>query len=220
MLSRLAERKEELPGVWSFLFDKPSGFDFTAGDYTELEIDYPPNGGRRWFSLSSSPGEERLQITFRLPKPHSEFKRRLIELKVGDTVNIAPPMGNFNLPLAPTKTLFVAVGIGVTPFRSMILDLTSKNKLKDWDIKMIHAARTDRFLFEGVFSRLGSNWIKTGTKPKIAPSAIKNLVPDTEERLVFLAGPEPVMQNLHTQLANNVPPSQLRLSYFPGYKAG
>src|SRR5690606_15892755 len=116
MLSRLIERRPEIPGVWTIVLEKPLGFKHVAGDYTELELDYGGGGGRRWFSLSSAPDEEYLTITFKLPEPHSRFKAELMKLTPGDNLQISPPMGNFNLPLNPKPVLFVAIGIGVTPF--------------------------------------------------------------------------------------------------------
>ena len=218
MLSQLVERHEELPGIWTIRFTKPAGFNYTPGDYTELELDYPPNGGRRWFSLSSAPREKHLSITFRLPDPHSRFKQHLMRLKPGDKLQIAPPMGNFNLPLSPAKTLFVAVGIGATPFRSMVLELTRKDQLKNWDIKLLNTTRPEEILFSDVFSRLKTNWIKSGAGVKLSPAMIENHVPDFKQRLIFLAGPEVVADKLHSDLAQIMPKSQLKLSYFPGYK--
>lgn len=218
MLSHLIERSEEMPGIWTIKFTKPASYRYTPGDYTELELDYPPNGGRRWFSLSSAPHESHLSVTFRLPDPHSQFKKHLMQLKPGDKLQIAPPMGNFNPPLDPAKTLFIAVGIGATPFRSMVLELTRNNQLKSWDIKLLNSTRPNETLFSDVFSALETNWIKLSTKTRLSSKLIEAHVPDFKQRLIFLAGPEVVTDKLHSELAKIMPKSQLRLSYFPGYK--
>lgn len=218
MQSRLIERSAESPGVWSVYFAKPAGFVYTAGDYTELELDYPPVGGRRWFSLSSAPSERDLRITFRLPDPHSRFKSHLMRLEPGDSVAIAPAMGNFNLPVQPAKVLFVAAGIGVTPFRSMVAELTNKQRLADWDIKMLHTAKVGEKLFEPEFSRLGRDRQMLPPSQKLTAQLIKHQVSDYASRIIYLAGPETVTSPLHAEMAKTMPASRLRLSYFPNYQ--
>lgn len=218
MLSRLIERRPEIPGVWTIVLEKPSGFKHTAGDYTELELDYGGGGGRRWFSLSSAPDEEYLTITFKLPEPHSRFKAELMKLMPGDRLQISPPMGNFNLPPSPRPVLFVAIGIGVTPFRAIVRQLTLVGKLNLWDIRMLHAAKPKQFLFEDVFALLGQARQKTGVRPRLDEQSVKQLVPDWQKRMIYLAGPEAVTSRIHHQLSRQMAPSQLRLSYFPGYK--
>jgi ferredoxin-NADP reductase len=53
----------------------------------------------------------------------SAFKRSLAEAPLGTPVSIFGPVGNFTLPVAATASVvFIAGGIGITPFRSMVLD--------------------------------------------------------------------------------------------------
>lgn len=220
MLSQLIARQAELADTWSLIMTKPKGYVYTAGDYTELELDYPPSGGRRWFSLSSAPYEENLSITFRLPNPHSSFKRRLMELNPGDQLQLAPAMGNFNLPKMPQPVLLIAIGMGATPYRSIISQLIHAKQLPNWDIKLLHAAAAGDFLFKPVFSKLKNNYQQINpSKVRLSTEKIAELVSDAAKRMVYLAGPEVVTEKLHDQLlAAGWPRSALRLSFFPGYK--
>lgn len=220
MLSRLVARRPELSDTWSVFLAKPPGFAYTAGDYTELELDYPPRGGRRWFSLSSAPHEEQLRITFRLPQPHTAFKDRLMKLQPGDQVQLAPAMGNFNLPRQPRPVLLVAAGVGATPYRSIISQLDKDNRLRDWDLTLLHAAAAGDYLFEDVFGRLGQRYLQVDpAQTRLDAAEIGRLVPDAADRMIYFAGPEPLAAVWHDQfLTAGFPRARLRLSYFPGYK--
>jgi len=219
MLSRLIERRPELDDTWSIYLTKPSGFIYTAGDYTELELEYPPAGGRRWFSLSSAPFEEHLRITFRLPEPHSEFKSQLMKLEPGGEVQLAPAMGNFNLPKTVRPVLLIALGIGVTPYRSMISQLNNDGRLRNWDIKLLHAAASHDRLFGGDFAPLKENYLAVNpSRVRLDQARILKLVADVHARIIFFAGPQTTILPLYDEfLASDWPRPQLRLSYFEGY---
>ncbi len=100
----------------AFEFEKPKGFEFTAGQSIDMTLGtliYP-------FSIAASPNENLLRIVTRM-RPDSKFKNDLKKLKVGDTVHIQGPSGDFILRKKSDKPIiFIAGGIGITPFSSMI----------------------------------------------------------------------------------------------------
>lgn len=97
----------------SFVFEKPKGFKFYSGQYLDINL----NGDSRTFTISSSPSEDYLMITTK--KGFSDFKKKLFGLEVGDIVNTSHPAGTFTLDES-TPAVFLAGGIGITPYRSMI----------------------------------------------------------------------------------------------------
>src|SRR5690606_27786597 len=114
---------------------------YIAGQYIELFIPHSnpdKRKERRWFTLSSSPTEDLLAITTRLITPKkSSFKNALNNLRIGDEIKMLPPMGDFVLPKDESLPLiFVAKGIGVTPFRSMLKYLNDSHKKRS--IKLIY----------------------------------------------------------------------------------
>src|SRR5258708_897456 len=116
--------------VKTFWFQPPKGFTYTAGQFIELYIphDNPDERGiKHWFTLSSSPTEPLISITTKYAgKKSSTFKQHLFVLKPGAELYAVEPMGDFVLPQDKSIPLiFVAGGIGVTPFRSMV-------KLRGW----------------------------------------------------------------------------------------
>ena len=116
---------DENDTIRTFYFKTESPLDYTAGQYIQLSLPHEhedDRGAKRWFTLSSSPTDALISITTRFNKEHSStFKETLFALTPGTEVNFTGPMGDFVLPKQIDKPLvFVAGGIGVTPFHSMM----------------------------------------------------------------------------------------------------
>lgn len=98
--------------------------DFRPGQYFWVELIDPPytdeKGNRRHISVVTSPTERGvLGLCTRLRD--SAFKRSLATLEVGDEVEVEEPKGSFVLPEeTDVPYVFVAGGIGITVFRSML----------------------------------------------------------------------------------------------------
>jgi ferredoxin-NADP reductase len=98
--------------------------DFTPGQYFHVTLpnlgDEDGKGLRRHITVVTSPNEKGV-LGFATRMRDSAFKRTLRELPVGSEVEVEPPKGSFGLPEAPSRPLvFVAGGIGITVFRSML----------------------------------------------------------------------------------------------------
>lgn len=102
---------------------RPAGFDFLAGQYVELVLlDFPTRnwgGNARTFSLASAPYEKDLQVAMRMNG--SEYKRFLAACPLETKIELRGPGGEFRMDeAAPKPAVFLAGGIGIAPFRSMI----------------------------------------------------------------------------------------------------
>jgi ferredoxin-NADP reductase len=118
---KLAGREPLAEGTLAFRFEKPAGFGFKAGQAVMLELlDPPPVDGqkRRTFSLVSAPFESTLTIATRMRD--TAFKHALKALPDGASVKIVGPIGQFTLADAARPAVFIAGGIGITPFMSML----------------------------------------------------------------------------------------------------
>jgi ferredoxin-NADP reductase len=123
---KLAGREPLAEGTLAFRFDKPAGFVFKAGQAVVLELlDPPPGDGqkRRTFSLVSAPFESTLAIATRMRD--TAFKRALNALPEGASVKLVGPIGQFTLADAARPAVFIAGGIGITPFMSMLRQAAS-----------------------------------------------------------------------------------------------
>ncbi len=112
-------------GTKMFIFTKPVGFDFKAGQYVALEVkefsvEDDGKGKLRSLSIASAPYEDELHFVMR--QGESSFKRTIWALQAGDTVLSTKPVGAFVLPEDGDETpvVFLIGGVGITPARSML----------------------------------------------------------------------------------------------------
>jgi len=111
-----------------------------AGQWVELHLPHRKGdrrGQRRIFSIASAPGDATgthptLSIATTLATPGSSFKQSLANAPVGSAARITTVGGDFLLPTDPhTPLLFVAGGIGITPFISHLADLAKRQEHRD-----------------------------------------------------------------------------------------
>lgn len=119
---RLVRREMVAEGTMAFFFSKPSGFRHEAGQSLLITLVNPPEtdgeGNARTFTVASAPHEAELMIATRLRD--TAFKRVLKSAPVGTTVKIDGPNGEMLLHGdAARPAVFLAGGIGITPFLAM-----------------------------------------------------------------------------------------------------
>lgn len=134
---QLREKKQVAADAYSFFFSRiPAGentpLEFEPGQYLRmiLSIEQPDErGSSHFFTIASSPSEkDYIMITTRIIKLtalqasliKSTFKMRLSEVQIGDEVSFQGPFGMFVLNEDGVRPrVFLAGGIGITPFRCM-----------------------------------------------------------------------------------------------------
>src|ERR1017187_9449 len=121
--AKLLSRHEVAEGTMAFRFERPANWAFKAGQYLDMTLLAPPEtdseGNVRSFSIASGPNEETLMVATRMRD--TAFKRVLKTMPLGTAVKIDGPSGDLTLPDSFTRAaVFLAGGIGITPFRSMI----------------------------------------------------------------------------------------------------
>jgi ferredoxin-NADP reductase len=131
ILCKLKDRTEVAEGTMAFQFEKPPGWTFKPGQYLDMTLLDPPEtdseGNVRSFSIASAPHEETLMVATRMRD--TAFKRVLKTMPFGTAVKIEGPSGDLVLQNDVTRTaVFLAGGIGITPFRS-IVHWAAKEKL-------------------------------------------------------------------------------------------
>ncbi len=125
MRARMTEKREVAKGTLLAIFDLlGEEVDFRPGQYffvTLPDLGHQDDRGlRRHITVVTSPNEKGV-LGFATRMRESAFKRSLRALPVGTEVEVEPPKGRFVLPKDPSRPLvFVAGGIGITPFRSML----------------------------------------------------------------------------------------------------
>lgn len=206
---------------------------YTAGQFTELTLthDNPDDRGiKRWFTISSSPTDEHMSITTKFAgDKSSSFKQALFALEPGTEVELADAMGDFVLPkLVQTPLIFVAGGIGLTPFHSMFEWLIATGEQRD--IRFLYAVNSeDDIIFQDTFDKAGIHatiivgnpseaW--GGLRGRLDAETILGLEKPSDDALVYLSGPEPMIEALEADLQKHgVDKRQLVGDFFPGYQS-
>lgn len=125
MRAKIKDKHEVAKGTLFVLFDLlGEEVEFLPGQYFWVTLLEPPyedeKGPRRHISVATSPNERGvLGLCTRIRD--SAFKRSLVELPLGVEVEVEQPKGEFVLPAeTDVPYVFLAGGIGITVFRSML----------------------------------------------------------------------------------------------------
>jgi ferredoxin-NADP reductase len=218
-------KKEQITkDAYKFHFRKPKSFTFEAGQYLKMKLDIKnpdSRGNSRYFTISASPTEKDLFIITKIGR--STFKQALNKLKQGDKVQIRGPWGEFILSKYLGKEypcqVFLAGGIGLTPFRS-ILKYNSDKKRKV-PIFMINSysdkkqAALSSVLEE--FKNLSGFTLKVVLE-RITTNLLHKYLDERRKYVYYISGPERMVTSLADELKKKgVKEANIKLDDFPGY---
>ena len=155
-------------------------------------------------------------------------------MKWGSEITASQLAGDFVLPRNPKqKCIFIAGGIGVTPFRSMFKYLLDTRQHRP--VVLFYSVKTaDEIVYKDVFDRaqkelgvkvfytltqtesLPPGW--TGKTGRITAKMIKAEVPDFHRCIFYLSGPDAMVESFKDDLRElNVRRSQIKTDYFAGF---
>jgi ferredoxin-NADP reductase len=222
----LIEKIRETKDVYSFIFKSEKQVIWEAGQHIFLKIPHPNPDNRgiiRHFTISSAPFEKNISITSRFDiEKGSSFKKALLKLKTGSSVEAFNLRGNFIIKDLKAKYVFIAGGIGITPYRSILLDLSNKNN--SVNIILLYGSKDQNIVFKGTLDEIESKykWLKIHyiIEPQlINGEIIKNKVPDFQERIFYISGPLIMVKIVEGILSKlNISKSSIAKDYFPGYE--
>lgn len=181
-------------------------FSFKAGQFCFLRLKKDKLYARHPFTISSSPKEENLSFTMKLT---GRFTKAASELKKGEEVIVDGPFGIFTIEDHEKDLVFIAGGVGIAPFMSMI-----KNQLeseKKQNVLLLYGSKTkDDIIFKKQLDSVKKVWFKkvyvldkvdsndTSTekfeKGPIRKEMIESYVKDVKNSLFYICGPEPMKE--------------------------
>lgn len=230
---RLKEKRQLADHTYEFIFTKPAGFTFTAGQYLEWMLPHRPSdnkGERRYFTIASSPTEAEVRVAMKIPDTPSSYKKALSLLDTNGMVIASQLAGDFVLPKdSTTKVGFIAGGIGITPFRSHLQYIIESDKHFDTVLyygnnttseiayESLFVAAAAAFPFE-VVHVIGKEDVSAPfERGYVTEEMIKRRSPDFMERTWYLSGP-PGMITAYAALLRSlgVPRAQIKKDFFPG----
>ena len=222
------ERREEIAeGTFAFYFGKPAGFAFKAGQSVSLALREPPavpNSARRTFSLVSAPFEPELGVATRL-REASAFKQALKMLPLGATVRLTGPLGKMTLHEDSTRAaVFIAGGIGITPFVSMLRQAIH-DRLRQPLLLLFSNRGPENAAFLAELQALARQhenfrlYTKmTASGDRINEETIRNFVGDATAPIYYLAGPPAFAEAITEALMRlGVTADALQSEMFYGY---
>ncbi len=233
MKALIGDKKQIAKDTLMVEFSIEEKFSFEAGQYLTLtldELNYPdPRGNSRIFSIVNSPTKTgKLAIATRLTE--SGFKKTLAELSSGTKVDIKIEGGDFVLPKSTGQRLiFIAGGIGITPFMSMISYSHQQNT--GHNIILIYSNRKPALTaykkelekidqenenFKVIFTMTDDdNW--AGERRKIDAEFIGQYT-DTQKDYYMVAGPPQMVQGVVLELEKaGVADANIKSENFSGY---
>jgi ferredoxin-NADP reductase len=232
---RLKKKIQISPAVYDFVFLSDKKLTFLPGQYMEWTlpgVKLDGRGNRRSFTIASSPTESEVHLGVKFYQPSSTFKSKLKEMKEGEAVLAGNVSGDFVLPVnTAEKILFIAGGIGITPFRSMLKNLIDRDEKRDI-VLLYSVSNQDEIAYSDIFEAgtlLGvktmvfvSNEAKTaswkGLKGFITEEAIRQQVSDFHERTAYLSGPSSFVDRYRSLLSRmGVTRSRIKADHFSGY---
>jgi ferredoxin-NADP reductase len=223
MVLTLQEKENLTDNVWAFRFKPSEPLGGTAGQFVQVELphDNPDaEGTKRWFTNSTAPYEGILQITTRVTD--SSFKQALSRLETGSTALqlIANPDGDFVWQDTDMPVVFIAGGIGVTPFRSILKERFHGGQ--PLNATLVYGGRAADLPFKDELEEwsAGNPELKVqymvGTR--LTAESLAGLVPELNQSLVYLSGPEPMVEALGDDVKKHgLPEAQLKQDFFPNY---
>lgn len=220
--------------VHSFYF-KREDFEFTAGQYIKMMLPVEdPRGKSRTFSVCSSPFEkEYVMITSKVSQ--SPFKQALHSLSTGSEVAFFGSAGRMILNEEdPSPCILLAGGIGITPFRSMLL-YAEERKLSIPITFFVSFSTTEEMLFYDELSKIpksnsnikivytithsenpGSDW--KGETGRISKEMIEKYAQNISSSKVYIAGPPKMVESMIAVAQElGIPPEKTLKENFVGY---
>jgi ferredoxin-NADP reductase/Na+-translocating ferredoxin:NAD+ oxidoreductase RnfD subunit len=227
--------EEVASGCYDFVFQPDRKLTFQAGQYLDwtLGVSNPDNrGNRRPFTIASAPTETEVRLGVKFYHRPSAFKQQLSVMAPGDVIYGSQIAGSFILPRdLDEKLAFIAGGIGITPFRSMVQDLIDRREERP--IVMLYGNNNlGEIAYSDVFERaareLGLRTVYAVAEDEamdydvhrgfIDEDLIKREVPDFRERTFYISGPRAMVVRFQRALRElGIARSRIKVDYFPGF---
>lgn len=233
----LSGREEIAEGTMAFHITKPADFQFRAGQSIDLTLIDPPEtdseGNTRAFSLASAPFENELMIATRMRD--TAFKRVLRSGSFGMNLKVEGPSGSFVLHRKLEKpAVFLAGGIGITPFFSIIRQATHENAAHQLYLFYSNRRPEDAAFLETLAQAAKQNpnfyLISTMTEMEnsrrqwkgetsfINGEMLRRYLPSLQGPIYYIAGPPAMVAAMRRMLTEvGVDEDDIRTEEFSGY---
>jgi ferredoxin-NADP reductase len=201
--------------VKSFRLETRDDTSYKAGQFLCASLNTEKEC-KRYLSISSSPSEKGY-IEFTKKITQSDFSKGLDQAKVGDSLKIQYPFGNFVLKDDVNKIAFLSGGIGITPIRSMCKYAVDSKLVMD--MVLVYANRSIQdIVFKEDFDDMQKQYPKLKVAHVLCEPAvgfqctigfinaqiIKNEIPDYSQRKFYICGPPPMVEAMKKMITEEL----------------
>lgn len=223
MKLKLQSRHQETADVTTFIFKPEQPISWQAGQYLKYTLphDQPDDRGiNRFFTIAAAPHEGHVQITTRFSPKSSSFKKALEQFQPNDEIEAGQPEGDFVVTDPDRHLVFIAGGIGVTPFRAILNDLDHRGT--DINVTFLYGNSDQNVVFKDELAALAAKHSRFEIRYIYAPEQIDDdmikALPNFTKQTYYISGPEPMVEAFEKRfMALGIPEAQLQRDYFPGY---
>lgn len=230
---QIKDVRRETPDAVSIELEVPQDlketFRFKHGQYLTFKVDVNGEELRRSYSICSSPLENALRIAVKEVENGRVSGYFNQQARSGQTVEVMPPMGNFNTDVAASnrKTYVAfAAGSGITPIMSILKTVlesepsstfllfygnrTPQSVIFKDELEQIQAKFADRFKLHFIYSRQPSS--DPLFEGRISREKIEALAQSYPKVLhadeYFLCGPQQMIENASELLQSKGTPKE------------
>jgi ferredoxin-NADP reductase len=225
MKLKLIEKRQEAGDAVTFIFEPQESLSWIPGQFFHYVLHHEPTderGSDRWFTNAASPFEENVRITTRINEEKgSSFKKKLGSLKEGKNIEISDISGDFILEDPSGNYVFIAGGIGITPFRSILKQLDHEGK--PINLVLLYSNKDQNIVYkeelEEIASRNPGFKIHYIISPEhIDEDKIRELVPELDNQTFYISGPDPMVDAISEIVKKmGVAEELVKGDWFPGY---
>lgn len=223
MKLKLTDKSLLIDNVWAFVFEPEESQEYKPGEYVRVRLDHEnpdDEGPKRFFTNSAPPYEGVIQITTRVTD--STFKQALHKLSVGDDSleMIKPHEGDFLWEDTDKPVVFVAAGIGVTPYYSILLQRVHDGE--KIPVTLLYAGRNELLPWRNEFAALEESnpefKVQYVIGDRVSAENLQKWFPNLNDSVVYISGPEAMVDAVGEDLKKNgLPEDQLKQDWFPNY---
>ncbi len=225
MIIKLIKKQAETSTVKSFYFTSDELKNWQAGQYIHYKLPHAnpdSRGEERWFTIASAPSEGVVQLSTRYSNPGSSFKQALADLELGSEVEVSELGGDFVVTDLSKEYIFIAGGIGITPFRAIINDLAKQGDFPK--IHLLFANSSSEIPFQAEFEVIAQKYPQLSLQYLISPEQVNSQVlqdslPNLKTAQVYISGPEPMVEAVNQTLVDlGLESDHIKKDWFPGYQ--
>lgn len=221
---RVKEIKKETDNTFTLSVASPRPFAFKPGQFCFLRLNKDKLYARHPFTISSPPQQKDLSFTIKLK---GRFTKIAAALKASDEVIVDGPFGVFTVKDDLKDLVFIAGGVGIAPFMSIIKDHIHKGKIQN--VILLYGSKTENdIIFKNELDSINEKWFKkvyviSDNKESsddfeqgyIGRSLMEKYIKNYSNALFYICGPEIMKDNVKKALAEwGVPKNDIFIEDF------